>query len=304
MASQLAIEITLENPAACIICQTNATKSVSTPPSYKVKNVNLIPEVLTFDSSYDEMFLKGLQNGGVPIKFASWHTFLFNTAGASNINLQIQERSRSVKALFCVQKRNPATMLTDSGATFFSTGGVLQNYQFRIANRYYPAAPVQCSTEVGSNISNGGAEAYIELQKALNIVGDYRLSTPCNTNRWAVPPAVVGPSLNEYDYQLYLQQYDLNGYPKYAVKGIGLADPSAGTLPLSGGLGSSCFAMATNLETTNGVEISGLNAEEQSDISLLANYSSAQTGDYSLEVYTYYDAMIVLRENNVIELIQ
>jgi hypothetical protein len=63
------------------------------------------------------------------------------------------------------------------------------------------------------------------------------------------------------------------------------------------------------LETSNGVEISGLNAEEQSDISLLMNWTLPQvTGNAStpsnIEVYTYYDAMIILRENNVIELIQ
>jgi len=67
--------------------------------------------------------------------------------------------------------------------------------------------------------------------------------------------------------------------------------------------------MAVDLETSNGVEISGLNAEEQSDIALIANWSKAQvTGSAgvpsSLEVYSYYDAMIVLRENNVLELIQ
>lgn len=65
MASQLAIEITLENPAACIISRTNVGRTLLTPPTYKVRNVNLIPEVLTFDSTYDEMFLQGLKNGGV-----------------------------------------------------------------------------------------------------------------------------------------------------------------------------------------------------------------------------------------------
>lgn len=51
------------------------------------------------------------------------------------------------------------------------------------------------------------------------------------------------------------------------------------------------------------MEISGLNAEEQSDISLLANWYAAQDTNI-IEVFTYYDAMIVLRENNILELIQ
>jgi len=37
---------------------------------------------------------------------------------------------------------------------------------------------------------------------------------------------------------------------------------------------------------------------------LLVNYSCAQEGTFSVEVYSYYDAMIILRENNVLELIQ
>ncbi len=62
--------------------------------------------------------------------------------------------------------------------------------------------------------------------------------------------------------------------------------------------------MSTNLETSNGIEISGLNAEEQSDIALIANWSAAQASSFVLEVYAYYDAMIILRENNILELIQ
>lgn len=81
--------------------------------------------------------------------------------------------------------------------------------------------------------------------------------------------------------------------------------------------------MATDLETSNGLEISGLNAEEQSDISLLIRYSAQQgvgaadagktfattpaniaANGMIFDVFTYIDSMIVLRENNVLELIQ
>ncbi len=65
MASQLAIEISLENAANCIIA---APAGSGTDPTYIISNVNLIPEILEFDASYDALFLKGLQEGGVPIK--------------------------------------------------------------------------------------------------------------------------------------------------------------------------------------------------------------------------------------------
>lgn len=72
MASQLAIEITLEQAAACIIAQPGTGGVGVNVPTYQVSNVNLIPEQLDFDSSYDAGFLMGLQDSGVPIKFSSW----------------------------------------------------------------------------------------------------------------------------------------------------------------------------------------------------------------------------------------
>lgn len=302
MASQLAIEITLEQPSACIFVA--GTTSPTTTATYGVGNVNLIPEILEFDASYDSMFLAGLRDGGVPLKFSSWHTFIFSSGSSSNINLLVQERSRSVKALFAVQRRQQSIFERDSGATFFDTSinglSALQNYQFRIGGRYFPAAPVQCSANVGSVISNGGAEAYVELSKALNIVGDYRLSSNCNTLKWALQNH--GGGLQDLDYSVGLSGFSTDGIT------ITHAVTSAAN-SFAADMGSQCFAMAVDLETSNGVEISGLNAEEQSDIALIANWSQPQvTGTAntptSLEVYSYYDAMIVLRENNVLELIQ
>jgi len=314
MASQLAIELTLEQPNACIFANPQATAAITGSPTYGVGNVNLIPEILEFDASYDSMFLAGLRDGGVPLKFSSWHTFIFSSSKASNVNLLVQERSRSVKALFAVQRRAQPNIFTDSHATFFDTSATgfsaLQTYQFRIGGRYFPAAPVQCSTSIGSGTSNGGAEAFVELQKALNVVGDYRLSTGCNTSKWAVQNS--SGLLQEYDYMTSFR----------ALSDVGVSTVTTVEQKVNsfcGDFGSQCFAMAIDLETSNGVEISGLNAEEQSDIALIANWKENQqtgvtttlngnviAGDSpsSLEVYSYYDAMIVLRENNVLELIQ
>ncbi len=315
MASQLAIELTLEQPAACIFAQPGGATGAT--PTYGVTNVNLIPEILEFDASYDAMFLRGLQDGGVPLKFSSWHTFIFSNGGAANVNLLVQERSRSVKALFAVQRRNPVDIRTDSGALFFDTAvtaNTMQNYQWRIGGRYFPAQPVQLSTNIGTAIPNGGAEAFVELQKALNVVGDYRLSTSVNTNRWAMPTASatitptsgLATAFNELDYTTNLTKFTsttvANGSPTYAL--VSVAGGTTTGSPFAGNVGSNAYASAIDLETSNGIEISGLNAEEQSDIAFIANWSAAQTSPFSLEVYSYYDAMIILRENNVLELIQ
>lgn len=300
MASQLAIELTLATEQTCIFVASGAGFS-GAGPTYIVNNVNLIPEILEFDASYDAMFLRGLREGGVPIKFSSWHTFIFSVGGQANINLLVQERSRSVKSIFAVQRISPASYNTDCGATLFCSGntsgslpGTLQNYQYRIGGRYFPAAPVQLSTNVGSAVNNGGCEAFIELQKALNTVGDYRLSSPVNTLRWAIQDD--GANIGALDFEKMAVHFSANGT---------IVDITEGTATeVVGNMGSTCFAMSINLETSNGLEISGLNAEEQSDISLIANYSVPQAAGNVMEVYTYYDAMIILRENNVLELIQ
>lgn len=139
----------------------------------------------------------------------------------------------------------------------------------------------------------------------MNILGDYRLSTACNVTRWAYPPSTQVGSSNRFlqnrDYAVSLTSVDsFRGQPRV----IQYVNSYSG-----GDFGSACFAAAISLETSNGIEISGLNAEEQSDISFLCYWKDPQiagTADVptSLECYVYYDAMIVLEENNVVKLIQ
>jgi hypothetical protein len=327
MASQLAIEMTLANASECMIAQTAASVSttegaagigsVASNCGYQLTNINLIPEILEFDASYDEMFLKGLMNGGVPIKFSTWNNYK-STSASTSVNIQIQERARSVKSIFALQRRDTGNFGVDSGASFFCTGttgtagaNTLQEYQYRIGGRYFPASPVQNATDVGGSISNGGAESWIELSKALNTLGDARLATPCNVLKWAVPPmsiswatdATVFTTLPEFDYRYQVVRWK-NGSPiVFPVEGFLNGVGPAGNA-FCGNQGSSCFAMAIDLETSNGGEISGLNAEEQSDITLIARWNKAQGSQFVYDIYTYIDSMIVLRENNVLELIQ
>ena len=147
------------------------------------------------------------------------------------------------------------------------------------------------------------------MAKALNVLGDYRLSSSVNTTRWATNPGLVLPrsdiaadalfemnTLSEHDYNYSIIGYTGTGMP-YLQSVSGTNNGTSGTL------GSCMFGMAIDLETSNGLEISGLNAEEQSDISLLARFSKAQAQGFVYDVFTYIDSMIVLRENNVIFLL-
>ena len=309
MASQVAIEMTLENPQACIFMPFPTT-GIQTPPTYYVANLNLIPEIIEFDDTYDEQFLAGLQSGGVPIKFATWNYYQFSTQASSNLQLQINERSRSVKGIYVVQRRAPAAFQYDSHACFFDTtaaysqsgASTMQSYQYRIGGRYFPGSPVQTSSP-GVPYCNGGAEAYVELEKFLNIVGRYDITSNIIPQNWAVPSLQTnynGGSTTgffpEYDYAYVIAGFSPSGIPNY----IACENSSFGA-----GMTPSCmFAAAINFETSNGIEISGLNAEEQSDISCNIIWSSAQTQGFIIEAYTYVDRMIVLRPNNYLDLIQ
>jgi len=302
MASQLAIEITLEQANACIYQSVGASNN-TVSPTYTVGNINLIPEIIEFDDSYDVAFLQGLESGGVPIKFSTWHYFQFGTQASSSLQLQITERSRSVKGIFAVQRRQPQSFATDSHALFMdsntsslSTGSTMQQFQYRIGGRYFPAAPVQIAANVGASVCNGGAEAYVELEKFLNIVGDYRLKPNTSVLNWAVPSS-SNSVLPEYDYTNSVYGFNSFGLPLE----VGVESSTAN---LAGNLPSSMFAAAINFETSNGIEISGLNAEEQSDISFNVIWSSSQASGFSIECFTYVDVMWVLRPNNYLDLIQ
>lgn len=297
LASQLAIEITLELPENCIY-QPLGYSGNTVQPRYMVGNVALIPEIIEFDDTYDNNFLATLESGGVPIKFATWNYYQFNTQGSSKLQLSITERSRSVKGILAVQRRAQGGFQYDSHACIFDSctsvalsgkASSMKEFQYRIGGRYFPGQPVELSLS-GSGSSNGGAEAYSELSKFLNIVGDARLSTSIVPLNWAVPAMTHNyfNLLPEFDYSFSLTDFHQFGSPQF-VRIESAFSPFCGNLP------SCMFAAAINFETSNGMEISGLNAEEQADISFLVSWTEAQSSTHQIEVFTYCDRMWVIK---------
>jgi hypothetical protein len=256
MAAQLAIEITLSDVADCALYSTGT-------PSYTVNNVNYIAEMLEFDSTYDTAFYAGLSNGGVPLKFASWHFHSFNVSGNSAV-LQIHERARSVKSAFAVSRSTdtPSGVIdTDrffhalgstysSGAIANATTGQVAEFQWRVGGRYYPSQPVRAS--------KGGAEALVELLKCINALGDYTRAAAIDYKNWTSD---------------------------------------------SSGNGSK-FIMACEFENTDVMPdtIAGINAEEQSDIALSITCNGAATAK-KVDVFMYYDSLLIVRDGNVVDLV-
>lgn len=188
MAAQLVIEITLATPEDSMLSPQSTTTTAMT---VNFTNVNFIAEMLEFDSTYDTGLYDGLRAGGIPIKFGTFHYHTFNMTGNNQV-IQIHERSRSVKAAFAVIRTTQANSILydsdrffeDTGASFGTTYGEivgpgvgsLDTFQWRVGGRYYPAQPVRCQF--------GGAEAFLELSKALDNVGDYTRGSQLHARNW------------------------------------------------------------------------------------------------------------------------
>ncbi|KAI9017270.1 hypothetical protein BC832DRAFT_536600 [Gaertneriomyces semiglobifer] len=279
MASQLAIELELadyENRVA-------QTDNKQLEDYFQLTNVSLNLELLEFDATYDQAMLEGLRGGGVPIKFATYDCFIATPHKSNKQVLTIPERNRSIKAVFNVQVPGKGTNVNqkypkDSHAFLQSSTGYFNamekpwcvghvvDFQWRIGGKYHPAQPVVCGTDTATNRA---ADAYWEFAKALNIVGDYRVTTGLNSTRWA-----RGDDKSIFCDWIGEEQKD-------AMSNKTIDGPSA-------------FVIACNLETSDGTEISGINGEEQNDIALVINYSSEQSPETFYYTFVYYDAMLVL----------
>lgn len=231
--------------------------------NYYLDNIYFVANILEFDASYDAAFFKGMASGGVPIKFASWHTHQHIPTG-SQATLIIQERARSVKSIFSMLRKrgdlspagSTAPFLTDpywtypgvtpaSGVYDDNSQGIYE-FQLRVGGRYFPSQPIRCTF--------GGGEPLAELQKALNLFGDYQLAAPIKPENW------------------------------WRWRGLSV--------------------LAIELESSNGFELSGVNAEELADLQFLLNLQSGSPGfdnDMFTSTYVHYDSMLIIRPNNIVE---
>lgn len=270
MAAQFVLEIELAQVADAFIVP--KAKSLS----YALDNVNYIAELYDFDSTYDTAFFLGLRTQGVPIKFSSWrrHTFTLN---AKKLVCQVHERARSVKMAFAVIRDqsqstehdahrfffNAATMRGDGGANNYGTHAndagsgdcSVKEFQWRIGGKYFPAQPVNCEA--------GGAEAYVEILKALDGLGDYTFWTNIDRDSFS------GKGPQEGHRFIMAQEFEH-------------ADISPDT-------------------------ISGINAEEQSDLALTIELQNTPpttaTGAKQIDIFVAYDALVIIRDGNVVDLV-
>ena len=301
MAGQLQLDLTLCSAEEIILANGNigshATPNNTGTPSFYLKNVALHPETLEFDQFYDAKVLKGLESGGIPIQYSSFKSYI-SVLNSSNMQIAIPEKSRSVKAIFAFVRQQQNSFQTDNGASFGDfEGSILSSYQVRVGNRYFPAAP--CINTHVPGKRTGSAEPFVELQKALKVFGDPSIIAAINPQRWNAVSKTFTIANNTAGFPTNHAAADGSVFA-VGVTTDGLPDSPIGLAPYEVAAGelSGVFCMAMSLETSNGRELSGLNAEEQSDISLNIQWSAPPPAGYEIVVYTLTDKVMVVKENN------
>lgn len=183
MAAQFTIELELAPAAECLL-------SASAGATYSLADVCWIAEIHEFDSLYDASFYDGMVQMGIPIKFTSYKHQQKSISGSAG-DYQIQERARSLKhAIALIQDSNVASTLHDTHISYHNTGnkysaGVftvgtaapVEEFQWRVGGRYMPAQRVNCQ--------HGAAEAYLELMKVMNTLGDFSFHSNMHPTDWS-----------------------------------------------------------------------------------------------------------------------
>lgn len=280
--------------------------------NYAIGKVELIAQILEFDENYDAAAVQGLASHGIPIHFTSWHSFPFAVTG-TNAQYAVQERAKSIKAAFaCILNNDLMTSTTHESFLFdsFATSRLnITEYIWRVGGKYFPAQPV---------ITSGGAiESFVELQKALNLLGNYEAGCQITpelygsfTSGNTVKDYFNGADVNSTEWALGDKEY-LGGidHPRGKHLPIKLSAHSADYFSQGA---CSMFMIGTSFEATPGREISGINGEEQNEILLRltrqglngAGLAAANKENNTLYVFILYDALMVVRLNNTVDLIQ
>ena len=252
----------------------NYDTNLTTRLSYTIEQPVYIAELMEFDSLYDTAFYAGMQQMGVPIKFTSWHHQSRSVPGDGTQHLPLSESARSMKAAFAVLTDTTAyphaefltfyhnvgairsTTATAVGKLSEATVNPVQEFQWRIGGRYAPAQPVDCTS--------GGSEAFLELSKAINSLGDYTFSQRIQPKEWSCEVS---------------------------------ANPGRGQK----------FIMAQEFENTDVFPntISGINAENQSDLMLKVSFAGTgyTAGSKNLQTFISFDNLLILREGHLVDLV-
>ncbi len=173
----LEVELVLNSTAKCL----QASADTVAAPAYTISGVTLQLEIVNMAEDVCKKLDAAVCAGdAVSVPFSTYRSYR-NTipSGATTQSLQIHEVSPNVEEVMCVLEKTTAKAVDDT--RYESVGGsegaanVVDEYQFRYADRYMPLQPVK-------DLANGSAPALANLMR----------SVPNNSPHIAHPSSTTG----------------------------------------------------------------------------------------------------------------
>lgn len=273
MAAQFRLHLELYSNKQALICNRTPTLIAAEPPSFVVSKMTYIAELMDFDSTYDTAFWSGLKATGVPLRFPGLHYHSFTLSGSTH-HLSVHERARSVKWAIAIITEDTAEMHEDSNA-------------YSICPRFVPSKYNRAGSGLGSVNPEEQFEGQI-TEYQWRIGGKYYPAQPVDCTNGAAEAYIellkLNGALGDYTFNTNMSA-DSWGNPKTSNK----------------------FIMACKFENDDVFPdtMSGINAEEQSDLSLTFKTSSSfnDTNKKRCDVFIGYESLLILKEGNNVELV-
>lgn len=247
-----------------------AAEALISPDStatFKVKDLAYIAEIMEFDSVYDTLFYRGMVESGVPIKFTSWHHQISSCTGTAHY--MIHENARSIKAGFA--------MITDVNTDLSKDS----NFFYHDAGKY-----------VASDGSYSDSETARVNTYQWRIGGKYSPAQPVDCTKGASEAYLeymkALNTLGDYTFDCSISPFDWSSSYTWNTEN------------------GNKFTMAQEFENTDVFPntISGINAENQSDLSLKIEFSTSPTsGTKLVESYISFDNLLIVREGHLVDLV-
>jgi|TARA_R100000388_G_scaffold56508_1_gene41754 hypothetical protein len=225
MNAGLTLELTLA-PATEAICLQHSDATAD----YSISSVNYVAQLIDLDRSfYDNLRMVMEAQGGV-LQLAGQTFRHYQQTVAANANeqtatLNIPARVKSLKSCFVRMVKQSAQ--TDNDKYYAQVGDKVKtsSFQFKIGATNYPQSAVNCGS---AGAASAGAEAFVELKKALGKLGDYSHSTSITQANFGISNTDLAQAASQ---QTFTIGYDFEAFQKSALEsGVNTADRS---LPMS-----------------------------------------------------------------------
>jgi hypothetical protein len=149
------IEIQVELNAADEACY-NSTDTTDLDPTVTISNLAYCAELHMLPGSYNSLVLDAINQSGLDFMVPSFDIHTYTLTTADSYEISIANNSKSVKALYFMQRASDNINDVDADYSFIQDG--LDTSQLRVGSDFYPLSAMH---------HTNGAQSFEELSKAL-----------------------------------------------------------------------------------------------------------------------------------------